>query len=142
MSLFSDEVTCRRGLSRCSRMAQSLLARMAKVIAQWWFSITLMSLYRCARGVWVWMWKLLVCPAGRQRALGMPTVSLCKQALEPNKHYRGLGLDMEAKDGPCRQQDVLGHAMLGLKKHLLKPENQPETSESGCGSLCRAQPGR
>ncbi len=37
-------VTWRRGFSRCDRMAQSRLARMAKVRAQWWFSITLMSL--------------------------------------------------------------------------------------------------
>ncbi len=122
-------------------MAQSLLARMAKVMAQWWFSITLMSLYRCARGVWVWMWKLLVCPAERPCALGMPTVSLCKQALEPNKHHKGLGLDMAAVDGACRQQHMLGHARLGLTEQFLKPENHPETSESGCGSLCCAWQG-
>ena len=36
--------TWRRGFSRWERMAQSLLAMMAKVRAQWWFSITLMSL--------------------------------------------------------------------------------------------------
>ena len=86
--------------------------------------------------------KVVGVPCRNAACSGYAHYELVQASAGAQQALEGSGSDVEAIDGPCRQQLVLGHAMLGLKEQVLKPESHPEASESGCGSLCRAQPGR